>query len=87
MLFFVNFLGNGSWSGSDNDCQYFATILGIDGGGVRGIIPSIVLTALEAKLQALTFSGQLFQSFNNGVGPHVNLVSNYFLILLLYLVI
>jgi hypothetical protein len=62
MLFFVKFLGNGSWSGSDND---------IDGGGVRCIIPSIVLTALEAKLQALTFSGQLFQSFNNGVGPRV----------------
>ena len=56
-------------------------------GGGRGIIPTVVLTALEAKLQALTFSGQLFQSFNNGVGPHVNLVSNYFLILLLYLVI
>ncbi|KAJ6854652.1 hypothetical protein NC651_039563 [Populus alba x Populus x berolinensis] len=37
-------IGNGSWSGSDND---------IDGGGVRCIIPSIVLTALEAKLQAL----------------------------------
>jgi hypothetical protein len=45
-------------------------------GGGRGIIPTVVLTALEAKLQALTFSGQLFQSFNNGVGPHVNLVSN-----------
>jgi hypothetical protein len=37
MLFFVKFIGNGSWSGSDNDGQYFATILEIDGGGVRGI--------------------------------------------------
>jgi len=37
MLFFVKFVGNGSWSGSDNDGQYLATILEIDGGGVRGI--------------------------------------------------
>jgi hypothetical protein len=29
---------------------YFATTLSIDGGGVRGIIPSLVLAALEAKL-------------------------------------
>jgi patatin-like phospholipase/acyl hydrolase len=29
------------------------TILSIDGGGVRGIIPSIVLAALEAKLQVI----------------------------------
>jgi phosphoenolpyruvate carboxylase len=61
MLFFFKFLGNGSWSGSDNDGQYFV---------------SVPLTALEAKLQALTFSGQLFQSFNNGVGPYVNSVRN-----------
>jgi hypothetical protein len=26
MMFFVKFLGNGSWSGSDIDGQYFATI-------------------------------------------------------------
>jgi len=76
MLFFVKFLGNGSWSGSDNDGQYFATVLDIDGGGVRGIIHGIVLTALEAKLQALTFSGQLFQSFNNGAGLQVNSASS-----------
>ncbi|KAH8508601.1 hypothetical protein H0E87_010639, partial [Populus deltoides] len=43
--------GNGSSSGSGPDDQGFATILSIDGGGVRGIIPSVVLTALEAKLQ------------------------------------
>jgi hypothetical protein len=41
---------------SDKICQwmkfpiYFATTLSIDGGGVRGIIPSLVLAALEAKL-------------------------------------
>jgi hypothetical protein len=29
---------------------YFATTLSIDGGGVRGIIPILVLAALEAKL-------------------------------------
>ena len=29
---------------------HFATTLSIDGGGVRGIIPSLVLAALEAKL-------------------------------------
>jgi phosphoenolpyruvate carboxylase len=55
MLFFVKFLGNGSWSGSDNDGQYFV---------------SVPLTALEAKLQALTFSGQLFPKFQQWVGLH-----------------
>jgi len=41
---------------SEKICQwmkfpiYFATTLSIDGGGVRGIIPSLVLAALEAKL-------------------------------------
>jgi len=29
---------------------YFAATLSIDRGGVRGIIPSVVLAALEAKL-------------------------------------
>ncbi|KAL9344501.1 hypothetical protein Peur_062176 [Populus x canadensis] len=46
-------MGNGSSSGSGPDDQGFATILSIDGGGVRGIVPSVVLTALEAKLQKL----------------------------------
>ncbi|KAI5554522.1 hypothetical protein POPTR_019G014386v4 [Populus trichocarpa] len=46
-------MGNGSSSGSGRDDQGFATILSIDGGGVRGIVPSVVLTALEAKLQKL----------------------------------
>ena len=50
---FLLFLGNGSSSGSGRDDQGFATILSIDGGGVRGIVPSVVLTALEAKLQVL----------------------------------
>jgi hypothetical protein len=74
MLFFVKFLGNGSWSRSDNDV--IATVLKIVGGGVRGIIQSIVLTGLEAKLQLLHFQASFFQSFNNGVGPHVNSVRN-----------
>ncbi|KAJ6858178.1 patatin-like protein 2 [Populus alba x Populus x berolinensis] len=46
-------MGNGSSSGSGPDDQGFETILSIDGGGVRGIVPSVVLTALEAKLQKL----------------------------------
>ncbi|KAJ6854667.1 patatin-like protein 2 [Populus alba x Populus x berolinensis] len=46
-------MGNGSSSRSDHDHQGLTTILSIDGGGVRGIIPSIVLAALEAKLQKL----------------------------------
>jgi patatin-like phospholipase/acyl hydrolase len=50
---FLLFLGNGSSSGSGPDDQGFVTILSIDGGGVRGIVPSVVLTALEAKLQVL----------------------------------
>ncbi|KAF9661054.1 hypothetical protein SADUNF_Sadunf19G0028000 [Salix dunnii] len=41
-------MGNGSSSEGD-----FVTILSIDGGGVRGIIPSEVLCALESKLQKL----------------------------------
>ncbi|KAG9148240.1 hypothetical protein Leryth_025043 [Lithospermum erythrorhizon] len=31
----------------------FVTILSIDGGGIRGIIPSVILTQLEAELQEL----------------------------------
>uniref|UniRef100_A0A3N7FEV3 PNPLA domain-containing protein n=1 Tax=Populus trichocarpa TaxID=3694 RepID=A0A3N7FEV3_POPTR len=46
-------MGNGSSSGSGPDDQGFETILSIDGGGVRGIVPSVVLTALEAKLQGM----------------------------------
>ena len=37
------------------------TILSIDGGGVRGIIPAVILSALEAQLQV--FSS--FYSFQN----------------------
>ncbi|ERN11243.1 hypothetical protein AMTR_s00024p00230520 [Amborella trichopoda] len=29
----------------------FITILSIDGGGVRGMIPAVILTALEEELQ------------------------------------
>ncbi|KAJ6296563.1 hypothetical protein OIU78_022308 [Salix suchowensis] len=47
-------MGNGSSRGLDPDHHGFKTNLGIDGGGVRGIIiPSTVLAALEAKLQVL----------------------------------
>ena len=31
------------------------TILSIDGGGIRGIIPSTILDFLESKLQVITF--------------------------------
>jgi len=30
------------------------TVLSIDGGGVRGIIPGIILAVLESKLQVVT---------------------------------
>jgi len=30
------------------------TVLSIDGGGIRGIIPSTLLSFLESKLQVLT---------------------------------
>ncbi|KAJ6761569.1 PATATIN-LIKE PROTEIN 2 [Salix koriyanagi] len=43
---------NGSSSEPENQGD-FITILSIDGGGVRGIIPSEVLSALESKLQKL----------------------------------
>ncbi|KAL3564902.1 hypothetical protein D5086_032948, partial [Populus alba] len=43
---------NGSSSEPENQGD-FITILSIDGGGVRGIIPSEVLSVLEAKLQKL----------------------------------
>jgi patatin-like phospholipase/acyl hydrolase len=29
----------------------FITVLSIDGGGVRGIIPGVILTNLESQLQ------------------------------------
>lgn len=45
-------MGNGSSSEPENQGD-FITILSIDGGGVRGIIPSEVLSVLEAKLQKL----------------------------------
>ena len=31
------------------------TVLSIDGGGIRGIIPSTLLSFLESKLQVLTY--------------------------------
>jgi len=34
-------------------CGSIVTVLSIDGGGVRGIIPGTILTFLEAKLQEL----------------------------------
>ncbi|KAJ6296577.1 hypothetical protein OIU78_022317 [Salix suchowensis] len=43
---------NGSSSKPDNQGDLI-TILSIDGGGVRGIIPSEVLSVLESKLQKL----------------------------------
>ncbi|KAG5232672.1 patatin protein [Salix suchowensis] len=45
-------MGNGSSSESDHQGD-FITVLSIDGGGVRGIIPGEVLSALESKLQTL----------------------------------
>ncbi|KAJ6744353.1 PATATIN-LIKE PROTEIN 2 [Salix purpurea] len=45
-------MGNASSSEPENQGD-FITILSIDGGGVRGIIPSEVLCALESKLQKL----------------------------------
>ncbi|KAJ6858196.1 hypothetical protein NC652_040682 [Populus alba x Populus x berolinensis] len=51
-MILVKFSGNGSSSEPENQGD-FITILSIDGGGVRGIIPSEVLSVLEAKLQKL----------------------------------
>ena len=31
------------------------TILSIDGGGIRGIIPGVILAFLESELQVITF--------------------------------
>ncbi|KAB5512030.1 hypothetical protein DKX38_029058 [Salix brachista] len=50
VVILVTFSGNGSSSEPENQGD-FITILSIDGGGVRGIIPSEVLSALESKLQ------------------------------------
>ncbi|XP_019167764.1 PREDICTED: patatin-like protein 1 isoform X2 [Ipomoea nil] len=38
---------------SNNNSQKFITILSIDGGGIRGIIPATILAFLEAQLQEL----------------------------------
>lgn len=47
-------MGNGSSSEPENQGDVvIITILSIDGGGVRGIIPSEVLSVLESKLQKL----------------------------------
>ncbi|KAB5529468.1 hypothetical protein DKX38_019549 [Salix brachista] len=51
-MILVKYLGNGSSSESDHQGD-FITVLSIDGGGVRGIIPGEVLSALESKLQTL----------------------------------
>ncbi|GKU93338.1 hypothetical protein SLEP1_g6939 [Rubroshorea leprosula] len=34
-------------------CRNLITILSIDGGGIRGIIPGVILTSLESELQKL----------------------------------
>jgi hypothetical protein len=54
-MILVKFSGNGSSSEPESQGD-FITILSIDGGGVRGIIPSEVLSVLEAKLQVILFS-------------------------------
>ena len=40
------------------------TILSVDGGGVRGLIPATILAELEGKLQVLTHS-QHSHSYNH----------------------
>ncbi|KAK1287502.1 hypothetical protein QJS10_CPB19g01665 [Acorus calamus] len=42
------------------------TILSIDGGGIRGIIPATILSFLEAKLQALVAIGQVMKEVFKG---------------------
>jgi len=54
-MFLVKFSGNRSSREPENQGD-FITILSIDGGGVRGIIPSEVLSVLEAKLQVILLS-------------------------------
>lgn len=53
LMILVKFSGNGSSSEPENQGDFVITILSIDGGGVRGIIPSEVLSVLESKLQKL----------------------------------
>lgn len=36
------------------------TILSIDGGGIRGIIPAVILSFLESELQVLTTICEVF---------------------------
>lgn len=43
----------------------FITILSIDGGGVRGIIPSVILSFLETELQVQPFYHVLLHIQNN----------------------
>ena len=40
------------------------TVLSIDGGGVRGIIPGTLLAFLESKLQVLLTSGLTWRGCN-----------------------
>jgi hypothetical protein len=54
-MILVKILGNGSSCEPEHQGD-LTTILSIDGGGVRGIIPSEVLSVLESKLQVNLFS-------------------------------
>jgi hypothetical protein len=55
-------MASARWVPHDN--RKLVTILSIDGGGIRGIIPATILAFLEAKLQVIQISSSsvLFMS-------------------------
>jgi len=45
--------GIGSETPSNSDEGHMVTLLSIDGGGIRGIIPGVILGFLESELQVI----------------------------------
>jgi hypothetical protein len=65
-------MASARWVPHDN--RKLVTILSIDGGGIRGIIPATILAFLEAKLQVIQISSSsvLFMSSDDvSLGPPI----------------